>query len=280
VYCQLRAPDADNRLDLWQGLVHPGWTRLDFAPREVVGDPDLADVREVGLRVWAGEERAAVALADLRTAPKPDRGAVMFTFDDGTASQVDPGAAVLRDHDVPGVVAPIPRAVGAEGRATLAQLRALHDEGWAVVNHPQEPAPLVEYPVARQRTAMRETKRWLLDHGFERGVDTVVWPYGDAGAGTLSVARRLYRLGLSGGGAAGLPPTDPLTVARVDGTAVERTRRLLDLAARYRALVVVMYHPVGTGASNAVSEAALRETVAHAARSDLRPVTPAELTPP
>lgn len=283
LYCQLFAPDADNRVDLWQAVSHGGWTRLDLGPRAVVGDPDLRDVRTVGVRLWTGEDRARVDLDALRTVERPDRGAVMFTFDDGLASQYDPAAAVLADHDVPGVIAPIPETVGGEGRVTVDQLRELRDDGWTVVNHPQAEKPLPAYPVHRQRALMKTTKRWLLGHGFEAGADTVIWPYGRADATTLSVARRYYSLGLSAGDAPGaVPVTDPLTVARIDGTAPERARRLLDLTARHRGLAVLVYHPVGTGADNAVSEAALRETVAHAVDADLDVVTPADLavTPP
>ena len=158
-------------------------------------------------------------------------------------------------------------------------LHELRDEGWTVANHPQTERPLPACSAADQRAEMERTKRWLLDHGFAAGADTVVWPYGEADATTLSLARRYYRVGLSAGAApSALPVTDPLTVARVDGTEVERACRLLDLAERTRALVTLAYHPVGTDDGNAVSEAGLRETVAHAVDADLDVVTPADLT--
>lgn len=280
IYCQLYAPDAENRIDLWQAISHHGWVRLDLGPREVVGDPDLRDVREIGLRVWAGEDRVRLGLDALRTVERPARGAVMFTFDDGVESQYDPAAGVLADHDAPGVIAPIPDTVGDEGRVTLDQLRELRDDGWTVVNHPQLSHPLPDCSPERQRAALERTKRWLLDEGFERGADTVIWPYGEADATTLSIARRYFSVGLSAGAApSALPVTDPLTVARVDGTQVERARRALDLAERYRALVVLAYHPVDTDDGNAVSEEDLRETVAHATRLDLDVVTPCDLAP-
>ena len=283
VYCQLFAPDGDNRVDLWQAVSHTGWTRLDLGPRSVVGDPNLRDVRSVGVRVWTGGDRARLDLDALRTVERPDRGAVMFTFDDGYTSQYDRAAPILADHDVPGVVAPIPDTVGDEGRVTIDQLHDLRDDGWTVVNHPQAEKPLPDYPAYRQRALMKTTKRWLLRHGFEAGADTVIWPYGRADATTLSIGRRYYSLGLSAGDAPSvLPLTDPLTVARIDGTAPERARRLIDLTARFRGLAVLVYHPVGTGADSSVSETALRETVAHAAAADLDTVTPEDLaaTPP
>lgn len=280
IYCQLYAPDAENRIDLWQAVSHHGWVRLDLGPRAVVGDPDLRDVREIGLRVWAGDDRVRLGLDALRTVETPERGAVMFTFDDGVESQYDPAAGVLADHGASGVIAPIPDTVGDEGRVTLAQLRELRDDGWTVVNHPQPRRPLPTYSTERQRAELERTKRWLLDEGFEAGADTVIWPYGEADTTTLSVARRYFSVGFSAGAAPNaLPATDPLTVARVDGTQVEHARRALDLAERYRALVVLAYHPVGTDEDNAVSEEDLRETVAHATGLDLDVVTPGDLAP-
>lgn len=281
VYVQLFAPDGQNRLDLRQAAGHGGWHRLDPGPTDVVGNPNLTDVRQIGVTVWTGGEPTDFRIDALRTTEKPDEGYAMFTFDDGPRSQYETGFPVLEEFGYPGVVGVIPDAVGLTGRATLDQLRTLDRAGWDLVSHPQEADPLPAYPAVEQRSAMRDAKLWMLEHGFESGARFVIWPYGAAGAETLDIATDYFYLGFSGGqSTAAVPSTGPLTLNRVNGQDVERTKRLLEFAAEYRTLAVPMYHRLRAHpevGEDVASAADLREVVAHADSLGLTVLTASDL---
>jgi peptidoglycan/xylan/chitin deacetylase (PgdA/CDA1 family) len=276
VYVQLLAPDADNRVEMWHAVTTNGWFRMDPGPTEVVGDPDLTAVEEVGIGAWAGDAAVDLYVDSIRTTAKPDRGLVAFTFDDNLASQYDVAFPALEERGFPATVGVIPSTVGSDGRTDLDQLRELQSAGWDVVNHPQVADPLPALPAEEQRSLIERTKRWLLEEGFEDGARFAIWPYGAASRVTLDIASDYYYVAFGGGRTtSGVPATDPLTVTRVDGNDVERTKRLIEFAAEYRTLAVPMYHPIGT--SDAVSAGAFAEVVELVDELDLSVVTASEL---
>ncbi|MFB6142872.1 MAG: polysaccharide deacetylase family protein [Halorientalis sp.] len=277
IYFQLFAPDDRNRIDMWHAIGLDGWHRLDFGPTKVVGNPNLTDVRKVGVVVWTGDRSRSIAVDAIRTTPRADRGYVVLTFDDGLASQYEEAYAIMREFDFPGVAAVMPKAVGWEGRMSLDRIAELHDAGWDVVNHPQEAKALPAYPPAKQERLMRENKQWLLDHGFERGAPFAVWPYGGAGPHTREIGGRYYHLAFADGTCpSGVPFTAPMTVSRVNGDDVEKTKRMIAFAAEFDQVAVPMYHPVGPDPDH-VSPDAFRDVMAFIDRQDVEVVTASTL---
>lgn len=247
VYFQLFAPNVHNRVDMWHGVGQSGWYRLDFGPTEVVGNPNLTDVREVRITSWAGDLERSFAVDSIRTTPRADQGYVVLTFDDGLISHYDEAYATMQEFDFPGVAAVMPDAVGRDGRMSLEQIEELHAAEWDVVSHPQESDPLPLYPPNEQERLLRENKQWLRDQGFERGSRFVIWPYGAAGAQTRDIGGRYHYLGFAdGGGPSGVPFTDPMTVSRVNGDEVEETKRTIEFAAAYNQVAVPRFHPITT----------------------------------
>lgn len=255
--CQLLAPDVANYVEMRHGVSVGGWHRLDFGPTETVGEPDLTDVREVVLTVYTGGGSERTLRVDaLRTVERsPDRGQVLFTFDDGLVSQYEVAYELMAEYEFPGLVCPIPSLVGAEGFVDLDQLREMQEAGWDVASHPQEEEPVPAYPPERQEELIRENKRWLVENGFERGASHIVWPYSGVDATSLDVARRYHSLGFCAGSCpSGVPYTDPLTVSRVDGDDVKDSKRVIERAAEYDRTAVVMYHPIGADGHVSVGE--------------------------
>lgn len=275
IYFQLYAPDQGNRIDMWHGLDLSGWYRLDFGPTKVVGNPDLTDVRKVGVVMWTGDGERAFSVDAIRTTPRADRGYVVLTFDDGLGSHYEEAFGIMQEFDFPGVAAVMPKAVGWGDRMTLDQVRELHDAGWGVVNHPQNAHPLPTYSSAKQERLMRENKQWLVDQGFERGARFAVWPYGAAGPRTREIGSRYYYLAFAGGTCpSGVPFTAPGTVSRVNGDDVEKTKRMVEFAAEFDQVAVPMYHEIGP---DHISPDEFRDVMAFIDEQDVEVVTASTL---
>lgn len=254
VRVQVLAPDYENRLDMRHGVGKlGGWFRMDLGPTVVKGTPDLRNVRELRIQSLAGSRsRIRFNVDELRLVPKADRGHVMLTFDDGPISQYENAFPVMEDYGFPGVAGIIPWLTSDPDYIAPTQLEEMQAAGWDVVSHPQltDPSrPLPTQPAAEQRRALERSKRWLLRNGFERGARFVIWPFHAAGAHTLELGSEYHSLGFAGGRSpSGIPPTDPLTIGRVDGEFARGAEQMVRFAAEYDQLAVLMYHEVGTGA--------------------------------
>lgn len=277
---QLLAPDYANRVDMRHGVGKlGGWFRMDLGPTVVKGTPDLGDVREIRLQSLAGSrDRISLNVDELRLVPKADRGRVMLTFDDIPISQYTNGFPLMEKYGFAGVAGAIPWLTSNPDYISTSQLQAMQDAGWDVVSHPQltEPStPLPALPRGEQAEALRRSKRWLVDHGFERGARFVIWPFHAAGATTLELASHYHALGFAGGRSpSGIPPTDPLTIGRVNGENVEDTLKMVSLAARHRQLAVVMYHRIGT---DRLTVSDFERTLEYIDRADVSVITASDL---
>jgi len=263
VIVQLFAPDARNRIDHWQHLgPADSWKRLDLGPTKVVGDPDLGDVRRLAVVSYTGGgSRVRFYVDEIRTTTKLDQGYVLLTFDDSLTSQYETAFPLTEEFGFPGNVGVIPWKAGSDPYLGQSELAEMREAGWDVVSHPQREEPLPDLSAEKQRAAIEEAKGWLVDRGFERGARFAIWPYGATNETTLDVGSDYHALGFAGGvHPSGCPFMGPLSVSRVNGDDVERTRKVVDFALEYNQVAVVVYHPIGVGATH-VSEAAFEETL-------------------
>ncbi|NHN47077.1 polysaccharide deacetylase family protein [Halostella sp. JP-L12] len=279
VVVQLLAPDRENQIVLSKGVWRAGWMRVDLGPSAVRGDPDLSDVRELRIQLPVGEGDEGRLLVDaVRTTPKPDRGAVMLTFDDNHRTQYETAFPVMDRYGIPGTVGVIHRAVDYDATMSVDEMRELRDAGWDMASHPQLDRSFRQLSPGEGRTAFRESKRWLVDEGFEDGARFLVWPFGKYDADAVSAAARYHYLGFAGGGSpAGARVTEPLVVGRVTGDDPERTAAMIDLAERYNLLTVVRCHTVGVDDDKYVSTEGFERIVEHLDAADVNAVTPSDL---
>lgn len=242
LYVDLHAPDFENRVRLARPYVGNwplGWQRLDLGPRAVAGDPDLSTVTRIQLAL--NHDRIRGWIDDVRTHPKPDRGAVVFRFDDGDVHHYTDYYPVLDRHGYPGVECVNPKYVGETGKLTVDQLDALVAAGWDLANHTYGHRNVEELPPAAVRESLDRSQSWLSEHGFD--VDAFVYPYGAYDGAALAAVGQRFDVAFSGGGLANVAVTNPLTVAswNADGP-VEATLRRVDRAAAHRSLLVLMVH--------------------------------------
>jgi peptidoglycan/xylan/chitin deacetylase (PgdA/CDA1 family) len=277
---QLLAPDRLDRVDMRHGVGRMGgWFRLDLGPTVVKGTPDLSDVREIRIQSLKGSRRRLQFNVDeLRLVPKADRARVMLTFDDIPISQYENAFPLMEDYGYPGVAGAIPWLTSDPDFMSKPQLQELQNAGWDVVSHPQltDPStPLPELSREDQTRTLERSKQWLVDNGFESGARFVIWPFHAAGATTLDLASRYHSLGFAGGRApCGIPPTDPLTVGRVDGNVVKDTLRMISFAEKYNQLAVVMYHQIGP---DGLPVDEFERTLEYIDRADVEVITASDL---
>lgn len=268
LYVQLLAPDRDNRVL----MNHPiqkqwGWTRLDFGPTREVGNPDLTNVREIRIGAYTGADRVATVLIDaVRLTERADHGRLILTFDDNRISQYETAFPILDEYGYPGVAGVIPWSIGeSEFSMTLDHVQTLHDSGWDIVSHPQRASSLPDLSQTEQTNSIRNSKQWLIDHGFRDGARFIIWPYGELDPSSLSIARTYHNLGFCGAlSPSGLRFTGPLTLTRLNPNTVslESTKEIISLAAKYNQLITVTFHQVGRSEEQ-VSEQKFSEIIEH-----------------
>jgi len=251
--------------------------RIDLGFHSTVGEPDLTEVVSVAVGTWVGEQASRVVVDHVRSTPTADTGYVVFTFDDVPESTYTIARPAMEEHGFAGCGAVIKEWVGTSAAMSMQQLDELADDGWEFCSHPQyDDRPTTAMSREELRGTLVEYKQWLLDHGFDRGADTIIYPYGLVDDEALDVVADFHRLGFTLH-RAGYGPriSAPLLAGRVDGDDPEAVQRAVDHAAEYGLLVPIMYHGIDEG--DRVSATAFEQTVAHVAEvSNVEVVTPGE----
>ena len=257
---------------------------------------DLARVTDLQLSVVDLGSGPVTAQVDvLEAVARPARGVVSLVFDDARDGVFLRARPILDRHGLRASVAAIVDLVGTPGFMSLQELQALEwFAGWDVVAHHTSPLAgetgLAGLADERVLSELQGARAWLFAHGFRRGIDHLVYPYGGFDTRAIDLVRSLYASGrtiVRGLGLETLPPADPyriraLSVTRDD--APEVLTAAIDRAARERAWLVLVFHQVVDGVADdaaAYPATALAAVAAHLAAADVEVLTlPEALTAP
>jgi hypothetical protein len=231
-----------------------GWVRIGLGSSAVDGTPDMANINEFRISCYTGSKSCEIDVDDIRTTRKRDNGAVLFIFDDGNETDYTIAHDVLSARGMAGSSAVIPRLVGEGNNLSQSQMDEMDADGWAWPNHPQASDPsdgLGSVSGDHAEQMMRDNKQWLLDHGYERGADTLVWPFGDFDHESLQIAGDYYRLAW-GGGSSTAPGTitEAGWVPRIElneSGDVENALDAVEHAYKMETVVSFMTHGMGGG---------------------------------
>lgn len=176
----------------WVSFAIP-WAASNYTQ---VGTPNRHAIEGISIRVVddATGARVRVHINGLATVTEPvikfPKGVVSFTFDDGYATMVNPGATTLAQYGFAGTSYVIVDAIDTPGYATLANLKTLATQGWDISVHANTDAHHhARYPsltTAVVEDDMVDARAWLISHGF-KGYNHCAYPGGEFSGGTADV---------------------------------------------------------------------------------------------
>ncbi len=258
------APDASNRVVFstpYTGVKRAGWQRIDIPVVDTVGSPDLSDVRTIRIGATAADNgRISFHLDDLRAVPRPDRGKLIFRFDDSHALHYDEYFPVLEEYGYPGIEAVVKNNIGNADRLTVEDLHAMQDAGWDLCHHTTDHQNITTLSPAELRRDIEAMSDWFAANDIERGTDMYVHTYGAYDAKSLDVLGDHFAVGFADGRTTNYSLTNPLTVGGFNAEkGMDRTKGMIDRVAEHRSLGVLMFH-------EQYSRAEFRELVEYVAR--------------
>lgn len=248
MYVDLLAPNRDNRLQFrwtYHGYNDLGWQRLDIAPLETTGKPDLSQVEKVQITIDAVRVRAWID--DFRAHPAPDAGKVILRFDDTHEHHYTDYFPLLSEYGYSGIEAVVLNDVGQNDQLSVAQMQEMQSAGWEMISHTTGHDDVTKLSEAALRKNLKTVKGWLTKHGFERSAKYLIYPYNNYDGKSLSVLDDYVDMAFAGGGLTNVAVTNPLTIASVDAEeSLTRTLKAIDRAAKHRQLLVLMFHVIDT----------------------------------
>ncbi|MFA5551753.1 MAG: hypothetical protein WDA03_09075 [Trueperaceae bacterium] len=213
---------------------------------------DLTRVTGVQLSVVDdGKAPVSVWLDGLDALEAPQRGVVTVMFDDARSGVYELGLPQAQRHGVRASVAVIRDLVGVDTFMTLEQLQLVERfADWEVVAHHATPLDQGFDSLTEEqlRAELAGVKRWMLEHGFRRGADVIVYPHGLIDGPAIEAVRGYFAAGRTvtrGGGLETLPPADPyrLRAFSVESSdTVEAIKAVIDRAARDRGWLILVFH--------------------------------------
>ncbi|MFC7156859.1 polysaccharide deacetylase family protein [Halomarina halobia] len=214
------APDADNRVE----FTHPyaanydlRWQRYDVAPTRTKGSPDLSAVTKLTVNMYAGDDRPIrFWLDDIRAHPKPDRGKVIFRFDDCHRHHYTDYFKALDEYGYPGIEAVVKREIGRPGRLTVPHLHRMQDAGWDLCNHTTAHQNLAELSNGDIRANVEEMTAFFDEIDITKGTNFLVTPFGAHDGRTLDVTAEHFDLACGGSSPLNYTLTNPMRVGGSD----------------------------------------------------------------
>lgn len=253
------------------------WHRFDLGVQSVHGEPNLSTITSMSLMTWAGKKRSRVFVDTLRATETTDVGYVMFTFDDIHESVFTVAYPAMQKYGYVGCGGVIKEAVNTPQYLSLRQMDELAAAGWEFCSHPQyDQTPLPTMTLGRLRKTLTEYKMWLVDHGFDRGLETIIYPYGLVDDAALEVVADYHKLGFKvERGQYGPRITSPLLLGRTTGDHLETVTQAIEFASKYGLVVPLMYHSLDT--DGRISQSQFKTTLDYVANDDqIEVITPKE----
>ncbi|ELY49387.1 polysaccharide deacetylase [Natronorubrum sulfidifaciens JCM 14089] len=278
IYPWIQLVDDDgNRMDLRTSVRgNFPFKQYDFGVESVTGSVDLTAITDLRIIEYVGESERTIWCDSLRVVDRPDTGAVMIQFDDGNVTDHTQARPILEQYGYQAVTFVNPGTIGTDGHLTLEQVSELHDAGWTVGSHSYDHVSLPAQDVSTQEDQIRESKEWLLDHGFEDGAEYFAYPYTDYDETTCSLVDEYYTLGFAGGFPAGGNVTNPLELHRLGDLNAADARDAIDAAVQWNGITQLFFHWLG-GETLAEFEQTIEYLHEREQAGELDVISPAEL---
>lgn len=234
--------------------------------------PDLERATRVQLiALNASDGDVEVWVDDMRSHPKPEKGYVILSWDDGRRAYYERAAPMQDERDLPGVVT-MPPTIENVGRGPFMSREHLVERSGAgdeVVAHGTTGETFNTSSAEALDDMLARKKRWLLANGFE-GSDFVVYPGNNFDATSLEVTGRYFLMGgMNQAGdvnTTGVNGFDPLVLPRTIGYDLDISKTVVDRAAAHRNCGILNFHHFDT--DNTMNEDAYAKLLDHIVETD------------
>ncbi len=256
----------------------PGWIRYDLGISHTSG---LESTEDAYMTISWGGRDVDWYLGDIRAVPVEEDPRLFVQFDDSLRSTYDTAFPIMHQYDIPATVYTVTGRIGNSGSLTLDRMRAMQDSGWEFASHTHTHQRTGELPLEEQRAELEESKRWLLDHGFEEAASMLAYPFGSFTTDTLDIAADYYDFATHGQrGSMNRAISSPLSVNRHPGDNPERSMELIDILLDERLptdTLVLYYHDVVENHETWIDPEGFRETMAYIDERDVNCLLTSEL---
>ncbi|WP_458206610.1 polysaccharide deacetylase family protein [Haladaptatus sp. NG-SE-30] len=243
-----------------------GWFRTCPGVFEVSDTaPDLTKVDRIWLQVTNGTSDDVEAwVDDLRLHPKPDKGYVILSWDDGKRSYYEKAAPVHDKYGFPAVLTQPPHPGNAESDLFMSveELQERQEKGDEIAAHGS--VPFARISASKLDGILRRNKQWLIDNEF-RGANFIVYPGNNYDQAALDVIGDYHYMGgmnQSGNvNTTGVHGFDPLVLPRTISEDLEISKRVVDNVAEYRNCGILNFHDFG--GSNTLSVPEYKKLLSH-----------------
>lgn len=256
--------ESEDTLELTQyveTLTLEGWHRYDLGVNAIEGEPDLSAIVTVDVMTWVDDVPSRVYVGDIRTTETATESYVLLHFDDLFEGAYTNAFPTLEEYGFKATGGTIIDAIGADGYMSQNQLDELAEHGWEFCSHPHAAESFAEMEPSELDQLLAEYKAWHADHGFDDGLEYIIYPYGEINDENLEVVARYHKLGFKVPRAEyGTNVTSPLLCGRATAENREEVTAAIDRATVYNTVVPIMFHDVG-GSDDWLSQAAFDDTI-------------------
>lgn len=198
-------------------------------------------LQEGTIKVWVD---------NLRYHPRPDTAQCVLTFDDATISHYKFAFPIMQEFGFSGFASAPTDSVGSEDNLTIEQMHEMQQYGWEFGSETQTHSHTSQLSPEEIRTELEGSKRWLLEHGFDRGAEFLTYPYSDHSEEVVNIASDYYAMARSvadsfiGDGLNRATLTNPLHIVghSVYSSNISEAKSFIDLAVKYNQTIVLNFH--------------------------------------
>ncbi|EFW90849.1 polysaccharide deacetylase [Haladaptatus paucihalophilus DX253] len=237
-----------------------GWFRTCPGVFEADEKLDLRTIDRILLQVTNGTADDVKAwVDDVRFHPKPDKGYVILSWDDGKRSYYENAAPLHDEYGYPAVLTHPPNLAGLKRDAfmSLEELKERESKGDEVVAHGSSQFPFSETSASKLDGILETHKQWLIDHEFS-GADFIVYPGNNFDETALDVVSNYHYMGgmnQSGNvNTTGVCGFDPLVLPRTIGNDLEISKTVVDNVATYRNCGILNFHDFESSNTMSISD--------------------------
>ena len=181
------APAMSTNIEGWN---YQSFTKTAFTPNNSLDWTDILYIQITVYCVTEGEP-VSVTFDDFRAVSVAYKPTVTLRFDDGN-SDLMTAKQYMDIYGYTGDAFIVTSWVGTTNFATLNQLKQLYDDGWDIGSHTVDHSPATTLTPAQAEMEFYQSQQYLINNGFVRGSNLIVYPQEATNATYDAIAHKYY----------------------------------------------------------------------------------------